>query len=226
VALPRVIPVMDVLGGLVVRAKGGDRAGYQPIKSPLLTSADPVHCALALAEKFGFSTFYVADLDAIMGRAANLGAIQNLLDKTGASFWLDAGYKNMRDAPVGGRIAPVVATETFTGWDNPGDLSRAVVSIDMNRGRILSSRAGAQLRELMGRFRAAGARRFIHMRLDAVGAGRFDPFTLLPPGPGEEWYAAGGVRDGEDIRLAIEAGYAGALVSTALHDGGLGRGDL
>ena len=215
---------MDLMGGVVVHAAGGDRRGYKPVQSPWLSSPDPVHFVRAMGEKFGFGFFYIADLDAIMGKSPNHAAIQKLLQETSANFWLDAGFKTMDNAPAEGRITRIIATETFADWDRPGDLSGAVVSVDMNRGRILCSRAGATLEWIMAAARGAGARRFIHMQLDAVGAGRFNRYKLLPPKEGEQWWAGGGVRDQEDIRSAQEAGYAGALVATALHEGGFGPG--
>jgi phosphoribosylformimino-5-aminoimidazole carboxamide ribotide isomerase len=44
--------------------------------------------------------------------------------------------------------------------------------------------------------------------------------------PRSRWYAAGGVRNGLDLRRCREAGAAGVLVASALHDGRISRADL
>jgi phosphoribosylformimino-5-aminoimidazole carboxamide ribotide isomerase len=63
-----ILPVLDVLDGAVVRGIGGRRAEYRRIASRWTASAEPVDVARALASPFGFTEFYVADLDAIAGR--------------------------------------------------------------------------------------------------------------------------------------------------------------
>ena len=66
----KIIPVIDVLGGVVVHAVRGRRKEYQPLKSGLCESTDPVDVAAAL-KALGFSELYVADLDAITRGQAN-----------------------------------------------------------------------------------------------------------------------------------------------------------
>ncbi len=61
----RVIPVLDLLGGKVVRARMGDRASYRPIESPLSPTSDAVDVVRGLLAVHPFQTLYVADLDAI-----------------------------------------------------------------------------------------------------------------------------------------------------------------
>jgi phosphoribosylformimino-5-aminoimidazole carboxamide ribotide isomerase len=47
-SLVRVIPVLDLMGGEVVRAQRGERASYRPIVTPLAGGSDPVDIARAL----------------------------------------------------------------------------------------------------------------------------------------------------------------------------------
>jgi phosphoribosylformimino-5-aminoimidazole carboxamide ribotide isomerase len=72
----RLIPVLDLKRGVVVRGVGGRRDEYRPVESVVSRSADPVDVACGLRERFGFREFYIADLDAIagaaLGRAARL----------------------------------------------------------------------------------------------------------------------------------------------------------
>ncbi len=44
----QVIPVMDLLDGLIVRAYRGERNKYRPMESPLVNSPHPVKVAKAL----------------------------------------------------------------------------------------------------------------------------------------------------------------------------------
>jgi uncharacterized protein related to proFAR isomerase len=44
----KIIPVVDVLKGIVVHAVRGKRKEYQPLKSVLCASTDPVEVAVAL----------------------------------------------------------------------------------------------------------------------------------------------------------------------------------
>ena len=66
------IPVIDLMGGQVVRARMGDRASYRPLESPLSPTSEPVDVVRGLLEVFPFPTLYVADLDAIQGRRRQL----------------------------------------------------------------------------------------------------------------------------------------------------------
>ena len=61
----QIIPVLDLLGGVVVRGLAGQRDSYQPINSQLVNSAEPLAVAQAFQHKLGLQRFYVADLDAI-----------------------------------------------------------------------------------------------------------------------------------------------------------------
>src|SRR6185436_6503296 len=60
-----IIPVIDLKGGLVVRARLGRRDQYRPIETPLSPTSDPVDVTRGLLSVFRFRTLYVADLDAI-----------------------------------------------------------------------------------------------------------------------------------------------------------------
>lgn len=220
----RIIPVLDIKGGLAVHAVGGRRCEYAPLESPLLSSPEPLHFVERLASRFGFGLFYVADIDAIQGGGANWGVIDEILEKSAASFMLDAGFRRAEDVHLlddRPRLVPIVGTETFETWDFPGNMENAVISIDTYRGALLSPKFGMTVEKILSAARGARARRFIYLRLDAVGAGRFDPGELIPPCSGEEWIAGGGVRSREDLEALARMGYSAALVSTAIHEGKL-----
>src|SRR5262245_16004295 len=86
----RIVPVLDVMNGVVVRGVAGRRSDYRPLVSRLTDSCRPAEVAAALHARFGFTEFYVADLDAIAGRDFTLPFLPALHDR-GFRVWLDAG---------------------------------------------------------------------------------------------------------------------------------------
>ena len=95
----KLIPVIDLLQGQVVRAVRGDRKSYRPIVSPLCGSSDPVTVAQILCDHCAAGQLYVADLDALQGGAVQLAVLATLLQALpGVELWLDAG---LADAAAG-----------------------------------------------------------------------------------------------------------------------------
>src|SRR5262245_2781701 len=144
----RVIPVIDLMNGQVVRGIAGRRSEYRPIKSRIATDAQPATVARAFVEHFGFETAYVADLDAIEGRPRNVAAWQAIRD-AGLKLWLDAGIGDPQDCfdlgellrNSGMRGAVIIGLERLQEpygdrwWDDsPGsELFPAIFSLDLKR---------------------------------------------------------------------------------------------
>src|SRR5262245_11740659 len=93
----RIIPVLDVMGGAVVRGVGGRRHLYRPIVSQLTSSCAPVAVAVAFRELLGLAELYVADIDAIGGQAPAV-ALYQALRREGFALWVDAGVRNAATA--------------------------------------------------------------------------------------------------------------------------------
>ncbi len=91
-----ILPVLDLMQGQIVRGLAGKRAEYRPIVSKLVDSAQPLAVAQALRQQFGFSEFYLADLDAIRGGPPDLATYQQLQD-AGFRLWIDAGLHTHKD---------------------------------------------------------------------------------------------------------------------------------
>ena len=72
------IPVIDLMGGRVVRARMGDRASYRPLESPLSPTSDAVAVVRGLLAVYPFPTLYVADLDAIEGDGDNFPTLRRI----------------------------------------------------------------------------------------------------------------------------------------------------
>src|SRR5262245_16150446 len=113
----RVIPVLDIMNGVVVRGIGGRREEYRPIISQLTKSVLSVDVARAFRDKLGLIEIYLADLDAIAGAAPawNIyGAIQSL----GFRLWVDAGVRDVDralDLAQAGIENVVLGLETLAG---------------------------------------------------------------------------------------------------------------
>ena len=69
----RVIPVIDLKGGVAVHAVRGERERYRPLRSRIAEGSDPVELTRAVRERFGLDELYVADLDAIAGGPGSAG---------------------------------------------------------------------------------------------------------------------------------------------------------
>lgn len=93
----RIIPVIDVLAGVAVRAVGGRRAEYRPVQSRLTPSVDPLSVARAMVEATQAEEVYVADLDAITDTGGGtVGA--SLADALpGVKVWVDQGVRTEAD---------------------------------------------------------------------------------------------------------------------------------
>jgi phosphoribosylformimino-5-aminoimidazole carboxamide ribotide isomerase len=226
----QVIPVIDLKGGEVVRARMGDRASYRPLRSPLSPTSDPVDVARGLLAVYPFPTLYVADLDAIQGNGDNFAALRRIRSQVPAlRMWIDNGAADpaaldaLIDADLG---EPVIGSESQCDGAliaRHKDSMRVVLSLDF-RGRAFQG--PEEILAEPGRW----PRRVIVMTLARVGS-RAGPdlkrFAAIRSIAGErEIYAAGGVRDGADLSALNAAGAAGALIATALHDGRVGRADL
>jgi phosphoribosylformimino-5-aminoimidazole carboxamide ribotide isomerase len=224
----RIVPVVDLQGGVVVHARRGQRGEYAPLRSPLVDGCEPVAVARALCAAAGASQLYVADLDAIGGAPADVATIALL--SVVAELWVDAGAtsRERADALRGAGVSRnVVGTESLEPGA-VGDIGAPplVLSIDLRDGTLISPRA-----ELAGRRPAAaaalattlGVRELLVIDLARVGSGSGPPLDavaeLAAALPGVAIYAGGGVRDDGDLHALEIAGAAGALVATALHEG-------
>src|SRR5437899_968570 len=105
---PRIIPVIDVMGGQAVRAIGGRRGMYAPVQSKLIESTEPMAVAKALLAAASVNELYVADIDALQGHRPRLAWLKELTD-AGCHVLVDTGVKTAADAiPIAAIGASVV----------------------------------------------------------------------------------------------------------------------
>jgi phosphoribosylformimino-5-aminoimidazole carboxamide ribotide isomerase len=239
----RIVPVLDLKGGLAVHAVRGQRDAYAPVRSTLAASADPVELARAFRTTLGCDACYVADLDAITGRGDHGPTIQAIA-ALGLAVWLDAGVATPPDAERAirhGARRVIVGTETLRDVKELPALvaatgaagADAVLSLDLKDGRLLGG-ADAVARldpvDLASGAWDAGIRAFIVLDLARVGAetgvATGAAARLRQRLPGAEIAVGGGIRNAADLRELARAGFDAVLVATALHTGAITPSDL
>jgi phosphoribosylformimino-5-aminoimidazole carboxamide ribotide isomerase len=225
-----VIPVIDLKGGHVVRARAGAREHYAPIETPLAPTSQPRDIVAGFRALHPFRKIYIADLDSITGVGDHAAIVAELEDTfPDVEFWIDSGISTETQAANWlnhHRGALVIGSESLgDSATSPRlkDESRRVLSLDF-RGDDFQGPAD------LASNTSLWPDRIIVMTLAKVGTGsgpdlvRLD--EVLKRTRGHEIYAAGGVRNGDDLRALAKAGIAGALVATALHDGKITKQDL
>jgi phosphoribosylformimino-5-aminoimidazole carboxamide ribotide isomerase len=220
-----VIPVLDLKGGSVVHARMGQRSQYRPIETPLSSSSHPVDVARGLLSIFPFATFYVADLDAIEGLGSNDAALAQLQAAFPAvALWVDNG---MADLARARRWLDAGWGQLVLGSESQSDDTlvralaaddRVVLSLDYRADAFQGPAA------LLGDA-ANWPDRVIAMTLARVGSAAGPDLQRLAAikarARAKRVYAAGGVRNADDLFALARAGIAGALVASCLHSGAL-----
>jgi phosphoribosylformimino-5-aminoimidazole carboxamide ribotide isomerase len=246
-----IIPVIDLLGGQVVRGLAGRRSEYRPMASQIAADSQPATIARALASQFGFPLVYVADLDAIMHARADTAAWSAIASQ-GLRIWLDAGVGTFEQAAefalrrerLGLDATLIVGLESLQSPQIIGELvhqfgpGSVAFSLDLAAGRALSRLAwhwradlAHEPLEIARSVVRMGMERLIVLDLADVGMGR-GPRTLelcrtiRSEFAHVELIAGGGVRGLDDLKAIADAGCDAALVASALHDGRLTRDDI
>lgn len=211
--------MIDLLNGQVVHAQQGQRNQYQPLKTPLCSGSHPLDVIKAMLSLASFSTFYIADLNALMHRGSNVVIIQQIKAYFPTiNFWLDAGFPV---STIAG-ITPVVGSESLT--------RETVSELDyVRRPFILSLDFSAQQQfigpNLLLERTDYWPQTVIVMSLSHVGADGgpdYERFTeFCHQYKDRQWVAAGGVRNDDDVARLQQLGASAVLVASALHTGTL-----
>ena len=230
----RVLPVLDLMGGHVVRGIAGRRAEYRP----LARASDPLTVARGFRRDFGLATLYVADLDAIAAKPPSIAVYEQLM-ADGFTLWLDAGLRGAADAkPLLGAHRLIAGLETLA---SPGHLAelvdevgaeRLVFSLDLKDGKPLASTDWPVDPMAIARTAISfGIRSIIVLDLARVGVGQGIGtgdlcVSLRREFPPLEIITGGGIRQASDLLNLETLGVDWALVASALHDGEIGRDDV
>lgn len=234
--MARIIPVIDVMGGRVVRAVGGRRSEYRPMRSRLTDSTDPVEVAAALVQATKTQELYVADLDAITGIQPGSEAVSALCSQ-GWTVWLDAGVRTPDDLdhlPASPTVIPILAMETmqepkaFVTWCRFRRRQRVALSIELHSGVPVRHWPDCGYWDTPGlavdAFSDAGCEDVILLDLADIGQGRGPSTAELCADLKSEWpdvrfVVGGGVRGWSDVTNLKARGADAVLVASALHYG-------
>lgn len=243
----RVIPVLDVFGGRAVHAKAGNRDSYAPLTSQLAPSepGDALAIARAFRDRLGFRELYLADLDAITGRAPQRTLRSAVAaERPDVAVWVDAGVataQQARELLADGAARVIVGLETFAPSPDPrtalerlaAEIPQTVFSLDLSARQpiaadpALRSLPPVAIAELAG---GCGIGTIIVLDLARVGTGTGPDIGLLREIrralPRTELVAGGGIRDAGDLERLAEAGADAALVGSALHHGSTAQGSI
>lgn len=221
-----IIPVIDLKGGAVVRARLGQREFYAPIVTPLAPTSAPIDVVAGLLTIHPFQTIYAADLDAIELR----GGQEQSLDALSAAFpdvtlWVDAGIRRAEEArswlirhPRAHLVLGSESLQSLAPLEELAGEERIILSLDFRGETLLGPPDLYDAPHLW-------PERLIGMTLARVG-GDVGPdmerlAALRARAPNARLYAAGGLRGPSDLASLSAVGVAGVLVASALHDGRL-----
>jgi phosphoribosylformimino-5-aminoimidazole carboxamide ribotide isomerase len=240
-----ILPVLDLLQGQIVRGIDGRRESYRPIVSKLTPSTEPLSVARAIRAQFGFSEFYLADLDAIQ-HARSAFDIYRRLQEDGFRLWIDAGLSTSRDDTLEALLAVnvagiIIGLESVAG---PVELKRiaervgverTVFSLDLKAGRPLSRaelwRTDDPWNIAEQAFGTISIHRGIVLDLARVGGGAGVGTEelcsrLKRTYPDLQVIAGGGVAGIDDVKRLENVGVDYVLVASALHDGRITPQDI
>lgn len=235
-----ILPVLDLLNGLVVRGVAGRRSEYRPLQSKLVETAVPLDVARALQTVFGFQRLYVADLDGILHRRPSWVAYQQLID-CGFKLLVDAGITSVEDTRrlSGLGCDVVIGLESSPSPEHVARMANAceavTFSLDLQNGQPMLAEGASgwshNPREIVRQAIDGGISRLIVLDLADVGMGSGTRTgslcqSLLAEFPHLHLTCGGGIRNLDDLRQWRTLGAKQVLVASALHDGRLTAGDL
>ena len=230
-----VLPVLDLLGGVVVRGVAGRREEYLPIRSRLTSSSVPLDVARALRSEFGLERLYVADLDGIVHHRPNWDVAKQLVED-GFRLLVDGGIETAEDvqrwSSLGCEI--VVGLESCRSPSDLVEMAAAcesvTFSLDLQNGKPKCHQNATGWSdvplEIARQALGCGIANLIVLDLADVGMGsgsRTDSLcrSILAEFPRVHLTCGGGVRGREDLLHWRAVGVKQVLVASALHDGRL-----
>jgi phosphoribosylformimino-5-aminoimidazole carboxamide ribotide isomerase len=221
----KVIPVIDLLDGIVVHAKKGERASYKPIQSQLSTSSNPLDIVTALLGVYPFEQLYIADLNAIQklnGKYENNYAVIAAIKQRYPTLelWVDAGIGNNTELSLWQKLnlRLIIGSENFANISNFGLLniqdSDFILSLDfMPQGyqgpaELLTNTEYWPQDVIVMSLLNVGSNDGTNIELMRDSISRAMGFNLI---------AAGGIRNSDDLIMLQSIGVETALIATALH---------
>lgn len=236
----KIIPVIDILNGIVVHGKKGKRKQYNPLKSLLSRSVNPIEIA-NIFKKIGFNDLYLADLDSIMGNSINFRIYNQIIKESNLNLMVDAGISDIIKAEKmieTGISKVIIGSETLDNLDfikksiKKFGQNSIIVSVDIKEGKLLSNSkriSSMQFNEFIQRIDKLGIKEIILLDLDRVGTQSGINFELIKKFlkmTKMNIFVGGGIRDIQDLDRLKKFGIYGVLIATILHNGKISLDEL
>lgn len=215
-----IIPVLDIINGLVVHAVAGKRNEYRPLTSSVITNTpNPINVLTGL-KKLGCKYVYIADIDAITGRRSNEFVIDIALANE-FNVLADIGRQGLEKKDTT-RLTYVIGTEYIDFPDEIDFLRGRIVSLDIKHG--VSVFRNTELNVI----RAAKAicdnnpKMIIVLNLDRVGTSSGIDITTVNRVKNvcnTDIAVGGGLRSIDEIELIKKLDVKYVLTATAIHKG-------
>lgn len=221
------IPVLDLMNGIAVSGKSGNREEYLPLKSIYSQFPNPVSIAQSLKLN-GANSIYIADLDSIDSKGNNLDLVKqvNMILPVILDWGVDSFDKFKLGLEFASKI--IVATESLNNLEElhriydsfPSD--RIVLSVDIKNNELYSKNMDITLERFKKELYHIDIGDIILLDISKVGTGtginkniikQFNDFK-------NNIIIAGGLSQ-SDISQLPSLGIKKALVGTALHNGSL-----
>ena len=216
------IPAIDLLNNIVVKAFLGERKKYRPIVTKLTNSFKLEEIINGIPKEYKFKKIYIADLNAIMGKKNNFKIINKAVKKfPNIDFWIDYGVKNFLDFKKKENIGfkTIIGSETLENIDEFKKIRKyknndLILSLDFKNNYFLGPSNLLKIKKLW-------PKKIIFMMLDSIGSKKrpeiikFNKKNFFLK---KDFYIAGGISDNQDIKFLEKRGFKGVILSTALHE--------
>ena len=216
------IPAIDVLNNIVVKAFSGERKKYKPIKSKLINSSNLENIINSLLKEYKFKIIYIADLNAIMGNKNNFKIIKKVIKKfPQINFWVDCGIRTFLDFKKFNNMPfkTIIGSETLKSTKELKKIYKhkkkgIVLSLDFKNDFFLGPLNLIKNKKLW-------PKKIIFMIIDSIGVKKRPKLMKLKRfglDLKKDYYLAGGISNNKDINFLKKNGFKGVIISTAIHE--------
>ena len=210
-----VIPVIDLIQGKAVAGKCGEREKYTELKTIYSKSSNPIE----IAKNLPFKKIYIADLDAIAGKPANIEILRKISEIK--EIWVDLGIKTKKDVENYSflKVKFVLGTETLQELKGL-NLREYIVSVDIKNNKVISPFLPEDIEKTLDILISKGVKKVILLNISKVGTLKGNEYLDLGKKLAQrlEVYLGGGITK-KDIEEIKKKGFRGVLIGTALHRG-------
>ena len=219
-----VIPVLDIMNGVVVHAIAGEREKYKPYVDSTLCNTPNPDCFLDRFSRMGFQSVYIADLDSIMGRGSNQWIIDHAIEM-GFTVYADVGRAGiqLRDND---RLKHVIGTEYLLYPSELSLVKNRIASLDMEYENVKFTNSLINIREVAPILTNLTPSELLIINLKFVGTMRGinkHVIELVRQYYDGKLYVGGGLGSLSEIFDLKNYGVEGILVATLLHKGVVDR---